>query len=72
MTRESDRLLVIEERITDDSPLSFDLEMMVQFGGCNRTDEEYRSLLAAAGFALTRIIPLGSGSAMGIFEGMPV
>lgn len=71
MAEGSSRLLVIEERITDDSPLGFDLEMLVQLGGSNRTDEEYRALFAATGFTLTRIIPLAAGSTMCIFEGVP-
>ena len=34
-----------------------DLEMMVLCDGKERTEKEYRELLAAAGFKLTRIIP---------------
>lgn len=37
-----------------------DLEMLVSPGGLERTAEEYRQLLAAAGFRLTRIIPTPS------------
>jgi len=33
----------------------FDVNMMVMLGGRERTEEEYRSLLAAAGFRLTRV-----------------
>jgi hypothetical protein len=35
----------------------FDLAMMVLPGGMERSDEEYRRLLEAAGFRLTRIVP---------------
>jgi hypothetical protein len=35
----------------------FDLAMMVLPGGMERTEDEYRQLLAAAGFRLTRIVP---------------
>jgi O-methyltransferase domain/Dimerisation domain len=37
-----------------------DLEMLVSPGGLERTAEEYRELLAAAGLRLTRIIPTAS------------
>jgi hypothetical protein len=33
-----------------------DINMMVLTGGCERTEPEYRALLAAAGFRLTRVI----------------
>ena len=35
-----------------------DLHMLVATGGKERTEAEYRTLLAAAGFELTRIIPV--------------
>jgi hypothetical protein len=34
-----------------------DLNMLVNFGGRERTEVEYRNLLSAAGFQLTRIVP---------------
>lgn len=37
-----------------------DLNMLVMAGGRERTEEEYRMLLQAAGFQLTRIIPTSS------------
>lgn len=37
-----------------------DLNMLVMTGGCERTEDEYRSLLAASGFSVTRIIPTES------------
>jgi hypothetical protein len=37
-----------------------DLEMLISPGGAERTAEEYRQLLASAGFELTRIIPTKS------------
>ena len=39
------------------STLLSDLNMLVLSGGCERTEEEFRSLLAAAGFRLTRVVP---------------
>ncbi|MDQ3812769.1 MAG: acetylserotonin O-methyltransferase [Armatimonadota bacterium] len=47
-----------------------DLEMLLLPGGRERTEEEYRSLLASAGFELTRIVP--TRSPMCIIEGVPV
>ena len=37
-----------------------DLIMLVMTGGRERTEEEFRNLLAAAGFTLTRVIPTRS------------
>ncbi|HAA26488.1 MAG TPA: methyltransferase [Cyanobacteria bacterium UBA8553] len=54
------RLLLIEQVISPRSELPFaqlmDLNMLVTMGGRERTQQEYRSLLQAAGFQLTRII----------------
>ncbi len=41
-----------------------DLCMLVFAGGCERTEGEYRELLAAAGFRLTRIVPTPSPVSM--------
>lgn len=60
---EDGKLLLFEQVITPgNNPSSsfgklIDLNMMVMTGGCERTEGEYRSLLAAAGFKLTRIVP---------------
>jgi hypothetical protein len=48
-----------------------DLTMLVSLGGHERTEEEYRVLLEAAGFQLTRVIPLGA-AATSIVEALPV
>jgi len=37
-----------------------DLEMLVSPGGAERTEREYRELLAAEGFRLTRVVPTAS------------
>jgi O-methyltransferase domain/Dimerisation domain len=55
------RLLLVEQ-LLDESPdpvrTEFsDLTMLVMAGGQERTTEQYRSLLAAAGFDLTRSVP---------------
>jgi ubiquinone/menaquinone biosynthesis C-methylase UbiE len=60
MTEDS-RLLLIEAVIPPGNDRFFykfmDLNMMVMTGGRERTEAEYRELLAAAGFRLTRIVP---------------
>ena len=55
------KLLLLEGLISDDPqnvfPKLLDLEMLLLPGGRERTAEEYRQLLAKAGFKLTRIVP---------------
>jgi SAM-dependent methyltransferase len=48
----------------------FDLAMMVLPGGMERTEDEYRQLFAASGFALVRIVPTKSW--ISVIEGAPV
>lgn len=67
--------LVLPERI-DQSPMSqliagSDVNMLVNPGGRERTDAEFRSLFEAAGFRLTRILPV-EGSLMSVLEGVRV
>lgn len=45
-----------------------DLNMLVMTGGRERTEAEFRELLASAGFRLTRVIP--TSSPVGIVEGV--
>jgi hypothetical protein len=56
------RVLVLERVISSGTDLLevalADLEMLVGPGGRERTAEEFRSLFATAGFALSRIVPL--------------
>jgi hypothetical protein len=58
------KLLLVESIIppgNDSSPAKFiDLIMLLMAGGRERTEEEYRSLLQASGFELTRVIPTPS------------
>jgi hypothetical protein len=65
-------LLVIEQVIppgNESSPSKLaDLNMLVFTGGCERSEAEYRTLLAAAGFTLRRIIP--TQSPFSIIEGV--
>jgi O-methyltransferase domain/Dimerisation domain len=46
-----------------------DLQMLVLTGGRERTEPEYRGLLEAAGFRLTRVIP--TPSLVSVIEGVP-
>ena len=62
------RLLLVEQIIparADDSPLSrrifmVDVQMLVMLAGRERTEDEYRELLRAAGLRLTQVIPTDS------------
>jgi hypothetical protein len=70
----SSRLLLVERDLPTDNrealPAALsDLSMMLQLGGGERTVEEYRSLLTAAGFALTRVIPTPHGES--VIEAVP-
>jgi O-methyltransferase domain len=47
-----------------------DLFMLVLTGGRERNPDEYRSLLARAGFRLNRVVPTGSDFV--ILEALPV
>ncbi len=72
------RLLILEQVLPerfDPSPAAVrasmaDLHMLAITGGQERTAEEYRGLLAAAGFALTGVI--GTAVAESLVEGAPV
>lgn len=58
------RLLIIEMVLpSDDTPhpgKMLDMIMLVGPGGQERTEEEYRALLAKAGFRLSRVVPTAS------------
>ena len=60
----SGKLLLIESAIPPGNEPSFakflDLTMLVIPGGMERTESEYRELLAGAGFRLERIVPTAS------------
>jgi len=55
------KLLVVEYVLPEGDGAAFakllDLHMMVAIGGLERTEAEYRRLLAAHGFRLTRVVP---------------
>jgi hypothetical protein len=54
---------------SDPARALMDVLMMVLTGGRERTEAEFRSLLAQAGFSLTRVIPTSTSS---ILESRPV
>jgi hypothetical protein len=62
------KLLVVEQVLPPANEPSFakwlDLHMLVLLTGRERTETEYRDLHAAAGFALTRVIPTFSGASI--------
>jgi len=66
------KLLLVERIISPGNEPSFgkllDLQMLVVTGGRERTEAEYRTLLASAGFRLTNIIPTESGGS--VIEGV--
>ena len=67
------KLLLVQEVIPPGDSFAYgklsDLNMLVSPGGQERTEAEYRTLLAAAGFTLTRVIP--TRSRIGLIEGVP-
>ena len=71
---ENGKLLVVEQVIPPgNEPFSgklIDLHMLVTLGGCERTEAEYRSLLKAASFQLTKIVSTHSN--VSIIEGIPM
>jgi hypothetical protein len=66
-------LLLVEAVIPPGDIPSFskwlDLEMLVCFGGWERTESEYQELLAHAGFQLTRVVPTRTPSS--VIEAVP-
>lgn len=67
------RLLIIEQIVPEGNEPSFskilDLEMLVVLTGKERTEAEFRSLLAETGFKLARIVP--THSPFSIIEAIP-
>ncbi len=63
---EHGRLLLVERLLparAEDDPdaIWVDLQMLALTGGRERSEAEYRSLLAAAGFTMSRVIPTATG-----------
>jgi O-methyltransferase/methyltransferase family protein len=69
------KLLVIERIIpTGNEPFYgklADLNLLVLYRGRHRTEAEYRTLFARAGFALARILPTDSPTEFSVIEGVP-
>ena len=53
-------------------PVLSDLNMMLRTGGCERTEDEYRTLYRAAGFELTRTVETTSPTGGTVIEGRPI
>lgn len=72
--REPGRLLLVETVIPPGNEPFYgkflDLNMLVLTGGRERTEAEYRALLARAGFQLTRLVP--AHPLLSVIEALPV
>lgn len=68
------KLLVVDSVIQPGNEFNvgkfLDLQMLIFPGGCERTEEQFRDLFAAAGWRLNRVIP--TRVAESIVEGVPV
>jgi hypothetical protein len=64
-----ERVIPVGENLTAREPKFLDLQMLLSFGGQERTEPEFRHLFAAAGFRLARVIPTGTPSS--ILEAVP-
>jgi hypothetical protein len=66
---ENGKLLIVE-RIVGSGPDSFlakflDVNMMLLVkGGCERTETEYRNIIEASGFKVTKVVPSKSGTSV--------
>ena len=73
--RADGKLLVIERIIPPGNEPCFgklaDLNLLVMYRGRHRTEAEYRTPFARAGFALSRIIPTNSPTEFSVIEGVP-
>ena len=70
------KVLLVERQIAPDHHeamrvLQVDMEMLVNVGGMERTDDQYRALFQQAGFELTRIISLKDSAGFSVFEAIP-
>jgi len=70
------RLLVVEEAVVPGRAVGnphrlIDLEMLVHFGGKERTEPEYARLMSDAGFALACVTPVNE-SYFSVIEGIPL
>jgi hypothetical protein len=51
--------------------LQNDMQMLVGVGGRERTEAEYQTLFAEAGFRLTKMVPLEDADGLRVLEGAP-
>jgi len=66
---ERSRLLVLEPHAPEHvgtSPyeamlIASDINMLLMTGGCERTEQEYRELIEAAGFEVANVVPTPAG-----------
>ena len=70
------RLLVVEALLPErarDQPavIRMDLHMLVLLGARERTEAQYRRLLAETGFQVERVIPTGSPAGLSVIEATP-
>jgi hypothetical protein len=73
----SSRLLVVEailpERALDrPAAIRMDLHMLLLFGARERTEAEFRALLAASGFAVQGVVMTSSPTGLGVIEASPI
>jgi hypothetical protein len=70
------RLILLETMLRPSAgtvyPLLSDLNMLLMTGGCERTEDEYRTLYRASGFELTQAIPTASPTGTTVIEGRPI
>lgn len=70
------KLILLETMLRPDGntlyPVLSDLNMLLMTGGCERTEEEYRTLYKAAGFELTRAVATKSPAGTTVIEGSPI
>jgi nucleotide-binding universal stress UspA family protein len=71
----SGKLLLVEAPVAPGNLPScsklIDLDMLLRTGGRERTQAEYRTLLEASGFKLTKVVPTESPTGVAIIEGRP-
>jgi hypothetical protein len=70
------RLLVVEALLPErarDQPavIRMDLHMLVLLGARERTEAQYRRLLAETGFRITRVVPTASPAGLSVLEAVP-
>jgi O-methyltransferase len=70
------RLVVVEALLPErarDQPavIRMDLHMLVLLGARERTEAQYRTLLAGTGFRVERVVPTASPAGLSVLEATP-